>query len=291
MSLKQECVDMFTVIFQSLEDYEDYQIEEDTGVFLCPKENYKDTEYLAFDCCECNKNDGSCDKELVNVDLSVFVPYWAGDEDGGTLHINFNKKPAKKEYKNTIHYINNRKQLIKFMFEVKQRVDDMRNAYAEYAEKVIELRNYGQEFLMQVSTDYPVFRDINVELPIVFADVQKDDSGNCKYEVGGDFSVANDIQLIIHVYDCWRDIEVLKTTVRHEILHYLLFRIGVNYSDEGGLFHYFCNKYDAHAYKAMSDSERKLYMKLMELPSLDISNILEEVKRNIILKYTEKEAV
>lgn len=291
MSLKQECIDMFAVIFQALEDYEDYQIEENVRVFLCPKENYKDTEYLAFDCCECNKNDGNCDKEFVNVDLSVFVPYWAGDEDGGTLYINFNKKPVKKEYKNTIHYINNRKQLIKFMFEVKQRVDDMRNTYAEYAEKVIELRNYGQEFLMQVHTDYPVFKDIKVELPIVFADVQKDDSGNCKYEVGGDFSVANDIQLIIHVYDCWRDIETLKTTVRHEILHYLLFRIGVNNSDEGALFHYFCNKYDAHAYKEMSDSEQKLYMKLMKQSSLDVSNILEDIKRNIILAYVEKEAV
>lgn len=286
MALKQECIDMFKLIFKGLSDYEDYQMEEDTGVFLCPKENYKDRELLSYECYEECSIKNSCNKEYVQVDLSVFVPLWAGDEDGGTIYIKFNQRAEKEQYKNTIHYINNRKRLIELMFKMKQRVDEMKNAYAEYAEKIIELRKYGEDFLFQVQKDYPVFADIKADLPIVFTDFDKDDNGTYKYDTGGDFDVV-DIQLIIHVYDCWRDIEELKKTIRHEIFHYILFRIGVNNSDTGGIFHYFCNKYDAHAYKEMSEKEQEIYDGLMEQSDMNVSNMLSEIKKKIIMGYAK----
>lgn len=289
MSLKQECIDMFNLIFKGLEDYKDYHIEENTVVFLCPKENYKDTEILIIDIdCyeECSMKD-NCSKELVKTDLSVFVPWWAGDEDGGTVYIIFNKKPANEQYRNTIHYINNRKQLVELMYEMKQRVDKTRNAYAEYAEKTIELRKYGQEFLLQVQNDYSVFKDIKTELPIIFDDFDKDENGKYVYDTGGNFEIVNDVQLIIHIFDCWRDIESLKRTVRHEILHYILFMIGVNNSDTGGIFHYLCNKYDAHAYKEMPEDEHEIYNGLMEQSLINVSNILEQVKKKIIIGYAK----
>ncbi len=287
MSLKLECIDMFNLIFKGLEDYEDYQIEENTGVFLCPKENYKDTDILIIDCYEeCSMKD-NCSKEFVKTDLSVFVPWWAGDEDGGTVYIIFNKKPTNEQYKNTIHYINNRKQLVELMYEMKQRVDETKNAYAEYAEKIIELRKYGQEFLTQVQSDYSVFKDIKTELPIIFDDFDKDENGKYVYDTGGNFEIVNDVQLIIHIFDCWRDIESLKRTVRHEIFHYILFMIGVNNSDIGGIFHYFCNKYDAHAYKEMPEDEQEIYNGLMEQSVTNVSNILEQVKKKIIIGYAK----
>lgn len=286
MSLKQECIDMFKLIFKGLPDYEDYQMDEETGVFLCPKENYKDRELLSYECYEeCSIKD-ACNKEYVKVDLSVFVPWWAGDEDCGTIYINFNKSPVKNQYRNTIRYINNRKQLIELMYEMKQRVDEFKNDYAEYAEKIIELRKYGAEFLLQVQKDYPVFNDIKTDLPIVFADFDKDENGQFRYDTGGNFCV-NDIQLIIHVYDCWRDLDELKTTVRHEILHYILFMIGVNNSDTGGIFHYFCNKYDAHAYKEMSKEEQEIYNGLMEQSDVNVSNMLNEIKKRIVMGYAK----
>lgn len=262
-------MDMFSLIFKGLSDYEDYDIEEDTGIFLCPNKNYKDRELLFEECYEeCSIKD-SCNKEYVKVDLSIFVPWWASDEDGGTIYINFNQKAEKKQYRNTIRYVNYRKQLIELMYEMKQRVDKMKNAYAEYAEKIIELRKYGENFLLEVQKDYPVFGDIQTDLPIVFDDFDKDENGQYRYDTGGNFCV-NDIQLIIHVYDCWRELEDLKTTVRHEILHYLLFRIGVKYSDDDAIFHYLCGIYDAHAYKEMGEEDQGLYDKLVRaIPELE----------------------
>lgn len=288
MSLKQECIDMFHLIFKGSEDYDDYDIEENTGVFLCPKNDYKDTDVLISDCYEQCPTKKNCTKELVKTDLSIFVPYWAGDEDGGTIYINFNKKPKNEQYRNTIRYINNRKQLIEFMYEMKQRVDETKNAYAEYAEKIIELRKYGQDFLSQLQADYPVFKDIKPELPIVFDDFEKDENGEYVYDTGGDFVIINNVQLIIHIYDCWRDIETLKRTVRHEILHYVLFMISVNNSDDGGLFHYFCNKYDAHGYKEMPEKEQKIYETMMKSTDEDVSKLLESVKKDMYLGYLKQ---
>lgn len=288
MSLKQECIDMFKLIFEGMPNYEDYDMEENTGVFLCPHNDYKDEEGVSFDCYECQFRE-ACNKEFVRVDLSVFVPWWAGDEDQGSIYINFSQKPVKTQYRNTIHYINNRKQLFNLMYELKQRVDDVRNSYAEYAEKIIELRRYGQEFLLQVQNDYPVFKEIKCTLPIVFSDFAKDAKGNYKYETSGKFIVQG-AQLIICVYDCWRELDSLKTTVRHEILHYLLFRIGVNNADTGGIFHYFCNKYDAHAYKEMSDKGKSIYDSLLKETEISVSMMLENIKRDIVLGYTEESA-
>lgn len=279
---------MFKLIFKGLSHYEDYDIEEETGIFLCPDKNYNDTESLSYVCYEeCHKK-GFCNKEYVKVDLSIFVPYWAGDEDCGSIYINFNKKPVKEQYKNAIYYINNRKQLIKLMCNLKQRAESIKNAYAEYAEKIIELRKYGEDFFLQVQKDYPVFADIEVDLPIVFADFYKDEYSRFKYDIGGNFCVK-DIQVIIHIYDCWRELEELKITIRHEIIHYLLFRIGINNSDTAGIFHYFCNKYDAHAYKKMPDKEQKIYNGLMEFSPKEISEMLEKVKKKIIIGYEKQE--
>jgi len=286
MSLKQECIDMFTLIFKGLREYEDYDIEENTTVFLCSDEDYKDIEVLSYECYKCHKRE-ICNKDYVEVDLSVFVPWWAGDEDGGSIYINFKKVPVKQQYKNTIYYINNRKQLIDLIYKMKQRVDHMKNAYAEYAEKIIELRQYGQEFLLQVQKDYPVFNSIKIgDLPLVFSDFAKEENGTYRYDTGGDFDVV-DIQLIIHVYDCWRGLDELKTTIRHEIFHYLLFRVGVNNSDSGGIFHYFCKKYDAHAYKEMAEEEQKIYSDMVELSPKEISDMLEGVKKKIVMYYAK----
>lgn len=277
---------MFHLIFKGLPEYDDFDIEEDTGVFLCPDENYKTIDDLYYECYEKCSLKSNCNKEFVKVDLSVFISWWAGDEDGGTIYINFNKKPLKEQHKQTIHYINNRKQLIELMYELKQRAEDMRNAYAEYAEKIIELRKYGQEFLAKLQRDYPVFADIKADLPIVFSDFSKDENGNYAYDIGGDFKVV-DVQLIIHIYDCWREIEQLKIAVRHEILHYVLFRIGVNHSDDSAYFHYFCNRYDAHAYKEMPKEQQELYDALLEVKVIDVSNVLKNCKKAIVLGYAE----
>lgn len=288
MSLKQECIDMFRLIMDGMNECEDYQIEEPSGVFLCPKEDYKDIDTLIIGCEKCLVKN-NCSKELVKVDLSIFVPSWAGEEDGGGIYICFNQKPVKEQYKNTIHYINNRRQLLDFMIQIKNRAESTRNAYAEYAEKIIELREYGKVFLEQLKTDYSVFADIKAELPIVFADFQKDESGKYVYDIGGNFEVVNDVQIIIHVFDCWRDIESLKMTLRHEILHYLLFIVSVNNLDDGGIFHYFCDKYNAHAYKEMPKKEREIYNAMMKGTNEEVSKALENIKRKIILGYAEGE--
>lgn len=272
---------MFELIFRGNTDYEDYQIEEDTGSFLCPKEDYKDTDLLQYDCYECPlKND--CQKEFVKVDLQLFVPYFAGDEDGGTININFKQKPSNEQYRKSINYINNRKQLMDLMYELKQRADYYKDAYAEYAERLEEYKEYIAEFTDTITSDFSIFSSINKDMiPVVFcSNYSKDQDWNKKTVTVGDFQ-NNGVQSIIHIYSSWdNDIEDVKSRIRHEIIHYLLWCVnpyGIWHKDNSCIFHYFCNVYDAGAYKEMDKNNKELCEGLLKSSKQCVNNSLKRI--------------
>jgi hypothetical protein len=279
MSLKTECIDMFVLIFRGNTDYEDCQIEEDTGSFLCPKEDYKDTDLLD-NCYACPlKND--CQKEFVKVDLQLFVPYFAGDEDGGIININFKQKPRNEQYRKSINYINSRRQLMDLMYKLKQRVDYYKTAYAEYAKRLEEYKRYIVEFTDTITSDFSIFSSINKNMiPVVFcSNYRKDQDWNKKTVTVGDFQ-NNGIQSIIHIYSSWdNDKEDVKSRIRHEIIHYLLWCVnpfGTWNKDNSCIFHYFCNVYDAGAYEEMDDDNKMIYEKLEKSSKQYVNDFLQE---------------
>lgn len=149
-----------------------WTMEEDTGVSLCPLHNYQDTMMLWGDVCDTCTERKQCKEEFVPVDLSFFISDLSGDEDGGTYYLNFAKVPKKQEYRNTIRYISNRKELVALMTELKQRNEENRYLYAECAKKIMNLQDYGNEFLKQIKRDYPVFRKISGNIPLSFSGIK-----------------------------------------------------------------------------------------------------------------------
>lgn len=292
MGLKEECIDMIKLILDDLKefdgvpedaDYMCYEFEENSGVFVCPDNEDMILDSFCEECEDCLKKD-CCKKEYVHTDLNICVMDLVGCLNNGCFSIVFNKKSESKG----IFTINNRRQLFDFVMVIKHEVEAHRNRYADYAKKIFELKKYAQEFLNQMQEDYPVFKKVGKSLPIIYeSDNYKNGDGEYEWNIGGHFMVKDGIPLI-YIYECWRDIDVLKIAVRHEILHYLLFRVNGNYTDDSGFFHYFCDKYDANAYMEMSEAQQKLYNSLTAYPQL-VNYVMEGETLKITYEYEHKD--
>lgn len=46
-------------------------------------------------------------------------------------------------------------------------------------------------------------------------------------------------QNVINVFCCMRDKESTKRTIRHEVLHYMLYIAGLKNGDDSAIFHYY----------------------------------------------------
>ncbi len=81
------------------------------------------------------------------------------------------------------------------------------------------------------------------------------------------------------------DFEDLKKTIRHEVLHYILYILMIDHQDDKGVFHFLCNVHDAEAYKPMNEEQTDIYNKL-----LLVYNILNKYKALCLkanIKFTE----
>lgn len=279
MRLQDECKDMMEVLLAENAETKFWTMEEDTGVFLCPIHNYQDTMMLWGDVCDTCTERQQCKEEFVPVDLTLSISDLADEEDGGTYYLNFVKEPKKQEHRNTIRYISNRKELVALMTELKQRNEKNRNLYAACAKKIMNLQDYGSEFLKQIKRDYPVFRKMRGNIPLSFSGMSIEKDGQTDYACVGGFEVINGEYVTIHIFDMWQKEEKMKQTIRHEVLHYALFCIQVNYDDDSGIFHYFCGQYDARAYKEMPEKERRVYETLQQLSREEVSEILEVAEK------------
>lgn len=87
-------------------------------------------------------------------------------------------------------------------------------------------------------------------------------------------------QTVMNIYCCLSDFEKAKKSIRHEVLHYMLYIAGFQYKDDSAIFHYFCDKYDAHAYKEMQEEQQQLYDKLQnaEVALTQMKEIPEDQK-------------
>lgn len=85
------------------------------------------------------------------------------------------------------------------------------------------------------------------------------------------------------IFDLVEHMEGMKNTIRHEILHYLLWCIAplrkIN-EDDSGIFHYFCKIYDAHAYKEMDENNTKAFNMLQECSKEEVNDFLKYLLSN-----------
>lgn len=255
MSLKQECIDIIKLITEPLrkEEYDFYELEEDSIRDICEKTG-EDITYSV--CYGCDNYRDSCPyKKRIHVDVSLW--------DGADYQRNyvFSNKPV---FSKGICNIKNRKQFMSEMANLKKELEEYKDWCAGFGESYYEYLEYAKKFAEEVKEKYFLFfglvqTDI---LPIIFHTDYNYRNGEIDYKTQGNLQVIEK-QNVINIFCCMDNVEETKRTIRHEVLHYMLYIAGMKYKDDMAIFHYLCNEFDAHAYKEMCEEEQQLYDKLM----------------------------
>lgn len=277
MSLKQECIDMINLIVRSLCNEDDNYYELGTNVTrkICQKTG----EDITYTCCHgCECYDENCQHRIK---VNVGVSFW----DGGDCERNyvFENSPVKHK---GIRYIKNRKQLMDEMFELKNELEEHKNLMADFGERYKEYLEYAKQFAEEVKKKYVFFKMVQTDiLPMVFhIDYASYDKNDPDYSMTGNVRTMKN-QNVINVFCCMRDKESTRRTIRHEVLHYMLYIAGLKHDDDSAIFHYLCKEYDANAYKKMSDEEQALYNQFANSMGLmkkvnEITKVIDETDLN-----------
>ena len=256
MSLKQECIDMINLIIKPLQDddMDDYELEEDSYRDLCGKTGEDITYLSCWDCENYNKN---CAHKLESV--KVDVSFWNyGDCQKNYV---FSKSAISRK---GICIIRNRKQLMEEMFNLKQELEAYKDWNANFGIHYDEYLDYAKQFAQELKERYIFLGMVQTDiLPIIFHTEYDLCDGKINYCKQGNLCILGK-QNVINVFCCMEDAENTKRTIRHEILHYLLYIAGLKYQDDTAIFHYLCGEFDAHAYKEMDTIEQSLYEQLID---------------------------
>lgn len=268
MSLKQECVDIIKLITEPLrkEEYDFYDLEVDSVRDICEKTG-EDITYSFCDGCD-NCVDNCPYKKRVQVDVS----FW----DGADCQRNyvFGSKPTLSK---GICNIKNRKQLMSEMTNLKRELEEYKDWCAKFGESYYEYLEYAKKFAEEVKEKYfIIFGLIQTDiLPIVFHTDYNYRNGEIDYKTQGNLQVIEK-QNVINVFCCMENTDETRRTIRHEILHYMLYIIGMKYKDDTAIFHHLCEEFDAHAYKDLTEEEQNLYDQLTNALSMMKEIFLEK---------------
>lgn len=257
MTLKEEFIDIVKLLIEPLEHVE---INFNCKVNVC-----KNTDELKLDelCDDCeSKSCNCCSQYIVDVvidDLNY----------GNNWYINFNKKEG-KEY---ITCLNNRKQMFRFLSSFKYELDYFNNFDLEFANNCDELLKYANEFFKELINKY--FSHLTPEiLPIKFYKGIKSDEDYLNKTLTMGEIKSHLKQNIINIYSITTNsIDEIKQYIRHEIIHYCLSMSNYTFGDDTAIFHAFCKRYDAHAYVEMPPDEKVKFDKWDES-----DKILEQMK-------------
>ena len=129
----------------------------------------------------------------------------------------------------------------------------------EYYKMIEELKQYSNEFFKEIIDKCFPSLDSKI-LPIRFHMFAKDfDEYKKERQTGGRLSLDGK-QNIIDIYHAnLATVESLKSSIRHEIIHYALYVSNCSCTDDSGIFHALSKVYDAGAYVEMNDHEQKIY--------------------------------
>ena len=257
MGLKEEMKDMIYLIAEPLnkEEYDIYSVEMDCIRDVCELYN-EDVTYGESSMCD--RGNFSCLRcehcQRIKVDLA----FWDG------IELYYNYRFGNKEEAPSVKVIKNRKQLLNEMADLKKGLECYKDFRAEFGEKYKEYLEYAKKFADEVRMKhFSIFGLVQTDiLPIIFhMNYATDKENKIDYRTQGNLQILGK-QNVMNIYCCLSDFEKTKKYIRHEVLHYMLYITGFQYKDDSAIFHYFCNKYDAHAYKKMPEEQQKLYDKL-----------------------------
>lgn len=262
MTLKQQFLDMLPLILPSISDGEaevvndeTYIVKENESVKICDFKHEVSTLDIGVDCYECIHNSNTNCKHRRPVKVDVIIENYCEDFH---RYYCFGKKPIKEnlEY---ITYINTRKQLFDALADLKFEVEHWKNFCYEQYEKQEALREYAQEFFEDIKARLNLPIDTEI-LPIIFY------SDNCPGQLCATEKVTvgrlhtYNKQSNINLYFCEdRDVEEIKPTIRHEIIHYYLWACNLKYDDDTAVFHALCELFDGGAYMPMTSREQRLF--------------------------------
>lgn len=145
----------------------------------------------------------------------------------------------------------------------------------EYYRKIDDLHKYAMEFFSKIVDDY--FPNLKKDiLPINFKEFLNDRKEDGVYR-------KINKQHIIEIFDCRSGkIDLLKETIRHEIIHYTLDMVDCRNEDDDVVFHILCSIYDGGAYKDMVENHQKLFNYFMLLKNIvDKQRKFEYIKKLI----------
>ncbi|MDF1496318.1 hypothetical protein [Caproiciproducens sp. CPB-2] len=242
---------------------ENYEIVTDMPVYICPQYGEIDS-VNAHDCEHCEeKQQGRCNG-VIKFHADVGVENYPDDY---FLYAVFNQKPN-KQLKSSIYYINARSQLLKTMAELKSEVDNWRNYCAEQYEYFDELTSYAKEFMERVQKDFaiPYQKDI---LPLKLHSECYDTKQYCADNKDG-ITQGNFCPYLkqseINIYECNPSYQKRnEQSIRHEIIHYILWTQNLKENDDTAVFHLMTEYYDANPYKPMTRGEKTLYNRYKRL--------------------------
>jgi hypothetical protein len=262
-SLREQFIKMLKILFINDKDVE---LLEDTEIELCTNNDYT----CISKCHECKYN------KHFKVDVALYTCY-----DDQSFYYSFRPTDNSK-----IEYIDSEEKMFKELEFLSAHVANanMRQD-SEYLQKMERLRKYAKEFFRQVCSDY--FNEVNdTILPIEFLpfyDNKIDASFEEKINKGGAYK-RTDRQKVIEIYCCEiSDVEDIKQTIRHEIIHYCLDIADLKYFDNSAVFHILCKLFDARAYMDMTTEEQEIYNKFLEIYN-NWDNIAGQFERSGVTK-------
>lgn len=290
MDLKQECIDMIRLITDPLAEKDDlyeYEINEDSYIGFCLET--KEDDYSCF-CCDCEQYKECNRSKIVHIktDIELISPVLADDSN---WYFVFGREEEYMELQGEIHYINTREELVSVMKGYKKRIEEFKDGYAGFGERYSDIMEYAKRFAEQIKAEHDFFKVINPEiLPIVMHwDYRNDHQWGGNTFTGGDFQTCGK-QSVMNIY-CSMDADTkdIKQRIRHEILHYCLFMVGLKNGDEEAIFHYLCGLYDARAYKEMTEGEQDLYDKLLKVKGIikNEKSFTDEEKKSAINLFVD----
>jgi len=243
MNIKETFIQALEVISHNEEDFEIYR---DKEVNNCT--NTKAARRLC---------DGPCEDCIHNkptkVDLLVV------DAFDGTEHY-YRFKGSKNKEKTSCTNITTQKIMFKEIRYFNECIiGQEQKEDLEYYEKLKKLRQYANVFFKELCDNTFSLLDSSI-LPIRFHMFGIDFEDITKEKQLGGQYLSKGKQNVVDVYYCYStDIEKLKSSIRHEILHYSLDMENCACQDNTGIFWALCKVYDAGAYIPMDQEQQKYY--------------------------------
>ena len=305
--LINECLNLLRVItdkhYGINKAYSEYLRDFDSTVFLNAQVMYNKEGSVIWRSYEGIHRPNLPGTSVVDVDVAFSPGFWFGKDEASLIiwgellpfgeeglyseiFINFEEPSLDEEnvdedeFRDSLFVVHSSTELISLMCTVVKEHWDWRALFDIQYTHILELLNqYIDEFVcFDLKRWGRVFENIQEDIPVRFHRGWSNES----HYIKGDFD-SHKTDIAINIYHCnLVDIEELKATIRHEIIHYALYRAGLPYWDDSAVFWYFATKFDAKPYKVLDADELKMLSLLNSLDECDADKTLLRLRDKIM---------